>query len=456
MPTAPPAAPGSFLLGNTLALQRDQLGTYARAMAEQGDIARFRVGPPGLGFSFDAVFSPEGARQVLAADASHYIKDAPVIGEFRHFLGNGLLVSEGERWRRDRRISAPLFTRRAVSGHLETIALAAADLVSWCRADAAASRAVDLTQLSMRYALHALGHTVFGDDIVQAAPTLRSVLPPLGDQLKRRSLSPVRIPHGWPTPANRRAESIRRTVWDLADSLIARRRETGAQGSDLLSRLLRATDPETGDALSDDDVRDEAIIFLIAGHETTGSALAFTLQLLGRNEEVQERARAEVIEAAADKSAGVYDPDRLPYVAQVVDEAMRLYPPAHTVVRKADADTELLGYPVPAGRIVAVNIWGVHHCPDVWPDPFTFSPDRFEERRQAPDAGRRAAGYTHIPFAGGPRACIGEHLAMAELVAAAAALLANYRLRSGLDTPPTEVDLALRPRGKLPCVFEPL
>ena len=451
--SAPPAFPGSRLLGNTLDLQRDQLGTYARAMAEHGDIAGFRVGPPGIGFGFDAVFSPEGARQVLAADAAHYVKDAPVIGEFRHFLGNGLLVSEGERWRRDRRIAAPLFTRRAVSGHLETIATAARDMVSWCDAEARAGREVDLTQLSMRYALHALGHAVFGDDIVQAAPTLRSVLPPLGEHLKRRALSPVRIPHRWPTPANRRAESARRTVWGLADALIARRRETGAQGDDLLSRLLRATDPETGDPLSDDDVRDEAIIVLIAGHETTGSALAFTLHLLGRHDDVQERARAEAMEAAG-ASTGVYDIDRLPYVAQVIDEAMRLYPPAHTVVRRADADTELLGYPVPAGRIVAVNIWGVHHRDDVWPDPFTFSPDRFEERRRAPDANRRAGGYTHIPFAGGPRACIGEHLAMAELVAAVAALLSTYRLRSRLPMAPTEVDLALRPKGRLPGVFE--
>src|SRR5205085_9502908 len=113
VPTSPPLARGSVLLGNTLALQRDQLGTYAKAMAEHGDIASFRIGPPGVGFSFDAVFSPEGARRVLAADAGHYIKDAPVIGEFRHFLGNGLLVSEGERWRRDRRIAGPLFTRQA-------------------------------------------------------------------------------------------------------------------------------------------------------------------------------------------------------------------------------------------------------------------------------------------------------------------------------------------------------
>jgi cytochrome P450 len=201
MPRTPPTVSGSYLLGSTLDLQRDQLGTYARAMAEHGDIAHFRVGPPRIGFEFDAVFAPEGARQVLAADASHYVKDAPVIGEFRHFLGNGLLVSEGERWRRDRRIAAPLFTRRAVAGHLDTVASAATDLVAWCEDDAAAQRSIDLVELSMRYTLHALGHTVFGDDIVQAAPTLRSMLPALGEHLKRRSLAPVRTPHSWPTPA---------------------------------------------------------------------------------------------------------------------------------------------------------------------------------------------------------------------------------------------------------------
>ncbi|MDQ4131222.1 MAG: cytochrome P450 [Actinomycetota bacterium] len=453
-PPAPPSAQGSVLLGSTLELQRDQLGTYERAMADHGDIARFRVGPPRIGFTFDAVFSPEGARQVLAADAAHYIKDAPVIGEFRHFLGNGLLVSEGERWRRDRRIAGPLFTRRAVTGHLETIATAAADLVSWCEADAAANRPIDLTRLCMRYALHALGHTVFGDDIVQAAPTLRSVLPALGDHLKKRSLAPIRTPHSWPTPANRRAEAIRKVVWGLADELIAARRASGSGGKDLLSRLLDARDPETGDALSDGDVRDEVIIFLIAGHETTGSALAFTLQLLGRYQEVQDRARAEVLDLVGRQPGGRYEIEQLPYVAQVVDESMRLYPPAHTVVRRASTDTALLGYPMPAGRIVAVNIWGIHHRPSVWSDPFEFSPDRFEATRANPDVTRRSSGYTHIPFAGGPRACIGEHLAMAELVTAVAALLARFRLRSQLPNPDTEVDLALRPKGALPCQFE--
>ncbi|MFP5319433.1 MAG: cytochrome P450 [Acidimicrobiia bacterium] len=441
---APPQAPGSFLLGATLALQRDQLGTYRRAMETLGDIARFRVGPPGIGFTFDAVFSPEGAHRVLAGDAGNYVKDAPVIGEFRHFLGNGLLVSEGERWRRHRRIAQPLFTRRAVAAHVATVAAAAEDLGAWCDEAARAGGPVDLHALSMRYALHALGHTVFGDDVVDAAPVLRQALPPLGEHLKRRSLAPVRTPHAWPTPANRRAEDIRRTVWGLADDLIRKRREAGAAGNDLLSRLLGARDPETGEALSDDDVRDEAIIFLIAGHETTGSALAFTLHLLGRHADVQERARAEAVDAAPG------DVDALRYTAQVVNEAMRLYPPAHTVVRKASAPTELLGYPVEKGRIVAVNLWGVHHRADVWPDPLRFDPDRFEG-----EGGRRSS-YTHVPFGGGPRACIGEHLAMAELVAAVASVLRRYRLVSLRDEPDVEVDLAIRPKGVLPCRLEPL
>lgn len=452
VPRVPPSGPGSFLLGSARALQRDQLGTYARAMAACGDIARFRVGPPGVGFTFDAVFSPEGAREVLAADSSHYLKDAPVIGEFRHFLGDGLLVSEGERWRHHRRVAQPLFTRRATGAHTATIAATTDDLVSWCESDAGADRVVDLHELSMRYALHALGRTVFGDDITQVAPILRPVLPALGDHLKRRSLAPARSPHWWPSTANRRGERIRRLIWDLADTLIAARSTHGAGDGDLLSRLLAARDPDTGEGLSHDDIRDEVIIFLIAGHETTGSALAFTLHLIGRHPAVQERVRTEVRDATALGPLEVAGDD-LPYTRQVVNEALRLYPPAHTVVRRTAAPTELLGYPLPEGHIVAVNIWGVHRHPSVWPDPDAFSPDRFEARGSDDD---RRAGYRHLPFAGGRRACIGEHLAMAELVLAVAAVVRRFDLESVLDTPGVEVDLSLRPLGALPCRLRPL
>lgn len=454
--SVPPSVQGSVLLGCTRDLQRDQLGTYARAMAAHGDIARFRVGPPGIGFTFDAVFAPEGARQVLAADSAHYVKDAPVISEFTHFLGDGLLVSKGERWRSHRRIVQPLFTRRAVANHVDAVTAAAGDLVSWCEADAAADRPIDLHQLAMRYALRALGAAAFRDDIAQSLPTLREVLPPLGEHLKRRSLAPLRSPHWWPSPKNRRAERIRKPVWGVADSLIADRRAAGAEGDDLLSRLLAARDPETGQGLTDDDVRDEVIIFLVAGHETTGSALAFALHLLGRHQEVQDRVRSEVLAAAGEQGSARDDLDRLPYTAHVINEAMRLYPPAHTVVRRAVDDTELLGYHVEKGGILAVNIWGIHHRPTVWSEPFRFSPDRFESGQAAGERSRTVSGYRHLPFGGGPRACIGEHLAMAELVAAVAAIVRRYRLRSLLEVPRIEVDLALRPGGSLPCRFEPV
>jgi cytochrome P450 len=140
----------------------------------------------------------------------------------------------------------------------------------------------------------------------------------------------------------------------------------------------------------------------------------------------------------------------------VINEAMRLYPPAHTVVRRAQADTELLGYPVHKGRIVAVSIWGVHHRPSVWEDPFTFSPERQVVLPSPGESTARSFGYRQLPFGGGPRKCIGEHLAMAELTAAVAAVVERYHVRSLLDVPDIEVDLSLRPRGALPCRLEPV
>lgn len=439
---------GSRLLGNARDLLQDQIGTYAHAMDEHGDIASLRIGVPPLGFEFDAVFAPEAARQVLAAASAHFEKDAPVISEFAYFLGNGLLVSKGEQWRAHRRIVAPLFTRRAVTEHAGAIAIAATDLVTWLDDDAEGGLPVDLYEHAMRYALDALGRAVFGDDIVDVAPVLRAELPALGDHLKRRSLSPVRSPHWFPSGPNRSAERIRRIISEIADSLIVKRRAEGTDGHDLLSRLLSARDPETGAGLSDIEVRDEAIIFLVAGHETTGSALAFTLYLLGRHPDVQDRVRAE---AAATHGRGV---DDLPFTTQVLFESMRLYPPAHTVVRRAIQDTEVLGYRIPKGRIVAVNIWGIHHRDSLWPDPGRFDPDRFESAHEPGERSRSTTAYSFLPFAGGPRACIGEHLAMAEMVAAVAEVVTAFRLASLQETPDVEVDLALRPRGELPCDLE--
>lgn len=424
-------------------------------MRRYGEIARFRVGPPRLGFEFDVVFTPEGAHQVLARNADHYAKGSPVFTEFEYVLGQGLLTSNGERWRRHRRIVAPLMTRRRLEVHLDTIAAAAADLVRWCEQDVAAGRPVDLHGTSMRYALHVLGSAVFGEDITAAAPVLRDALPALSQHAARRGLAPVRSPHWWPSVANRRAAACRRRVWDLADELIAKRAQSTGNGSDLLGLLLAARDPETGEGLTHREVRDEALIFLIAGHETTGSGLAFTLQLLGRHPAVQERVRDEVQRVSNASADPRLDLESLPFTAKVVREAMRLYSPAHTVIRQAVKDTEVLGHPVPAGGIVAVSIWGIHRQPALWPDPDRFAPDRFDDEDGQADPGTRSR-YAHLSFGGGPRSCIGEHLALTELVVAVAAVVRRFRVEALLATPPTEVDITLRPHGVLPARLEPV
>ena len=448
--------PGSLLSGSGRELKGDQLATYARILREHGGRrVRLRVGPPKVGFVFDAVFRPEDARQVLATEAAHYDKEVPGIGEARRLFGAGILLSNGDRWRRDRRIVAPLFTKNRISSYVDGMAVAAGRLAaSWAEVAAGGGGGgrVDLTEAGTYYALDVLGRSVFGGDVESTAPVLRATVPVLNEYAARRILSPVRLPAWVPTPANRRAERARRALWGQVDGLIAQRRAAPLDGDDLLTLLLTARDPEDGSALDDDAVRDQALILLLGGHETTGTTMALALHLLGRHHEVQQRVRDEVAVVVGDRPVGVEDLARLTFTAQVLDETMRLYPPGHTLVRHAHEAATLDGQQVPSGHLVAVSVWGVHHNPDIWPDPERFDPDRFGSGHIGSGAGR----YHHLPFGGGPRGCIGQHMATAELLVAVATLVRSFRLTSELEEVTLDVGLSLRPSGTLPCRIEPL
>jgi len=458
-----PVVGGSFLLGAARDLRRDLLGAFERAMLDHGGApVRFRVGPPGLGFTAEAVFGPEGARQMLATDAASYDKDVPALAEFRRFVGDGLLTSDGERWRRDRRIVAPLFTRRRISSYVGSMAEAADRLVSTWQPGSAGGAEVDLREPSMQYALEVLGTTVFGSDVQSAEEVIRRSVPVLNEHVTRTALSPVRLPSWIPTATGRRAERARRAMWEFVDGLIADRRAHGPlDGGDLLSLLLTARDPESGEALDDRAVRDQALIFLLAGHETTGATLAFALHLLGHHHDVQDRVREEVRRVAGDGPVKAEDLERLRYTTQVLDETMRLYPAAHTVVRRCQEGTSLGGHEVTAGRIVAVSVWAIHHNPAVWPDPYRFDPDRFDPDRfgsgpgDKGDASDKAGRYAHLPFGGGARGCIGQYLAMAEMTVAVATMVRAFRLDSLVDVPALDVGVSLLPLGTLPCRVSP-
>jgi cytochrome P450 len=457
----------SFLLGAAPDLKRDQLAAYAKARAEQGNLAEFRLGPPRIGMIFNAAFHPRAAHQVLAKDAQSYAKDVPVFREIAHFIGDGLLTSHGQRWRQHRRIVQPLFTRQAVAAHIDAMAGATDRLVSAFGLDGSQGRPVDLVEHTNRYALDVLGAVVFGADLVQTAPILHETLPLLSTQVANRGLAAVRLPRWIPSPANRRSEKARRLLWTTVDGIIARRRQQAdGDGRDLLGRLLAATDPETGISLSDDDVRAQALVFLTAGHETTATVLTFALDLLARHPSVQERVRAEVDSLGDRRPLCADDLESLHWTRKVIDETMRLFPPGHTLVRRATTDVVVDGCPLPAGRIVAISLWGLHRNPEIWNDPERFDPDRFvvdrtdgaesDDDSLAGEPGEASIDrYAYLPFGGGPRKCIGAHLATAEMLVGLAATVRAYTLEPVGTAPGLDVGALLRPRPPVLCRLTP-
>jgi cytochrome P450 len=444
---APIYTGAGWLLGSAWELRRDRLGLYERAMRRDGDVVRFPIGPPGRRFEIYGVFHPDGVQRVLAGSRGRYSKRT----RFVRGLGRGLLVSEGELWQRQRRVIQPLFTRRAIAGYStlmgEEASLAAERWTSGGRVVPRVDAHAEMTRLTLRV----VGRAIFGDDVDEAREVLRSAFPMVTRWAFRRAMSPVRLPASWPTPANVRAARARRELYAVVDGLIARRRAAGAAGDDLVSRLLCARDPDSGAAMDERQVRDEALVFVLAGHETTAIALTFALDLLGRHAGEQELIREEVDRVLGGRAPAVDDVAALERVAMAVKEAMRLYPPAPSWGRRAEVDDEIGGYRIPAGSHVVVSPWATHRHPAFWDQPEVFDPSRFAPEREA--ARHR---YAYFPFGAGPRACIGSHFALTEAVIALAVILQRFRLRAGQRRPPLETSgITLRPARPVPIALTP-
>jgi cytochrome P450 len=445
---AVPGPRGLPLLGSSLDLLRDPLGTYEHAMRVHGDVVRFAVGPPGRRLVLHAVFEPDLVRQALA-DHGH-TKDMTFYTTAAETLGDGLLTSDGERWRRQRRIIQPLFTRQRMEAWAADMAEEATRLVaSWGR-PAADGRPVDLHREMTGFTLRVIGRLLFGTDVDAAVGQIRLAFPVLNRYLHRRIVAPVRWPRSWPTPANRRADRARGALDAVVDQIIARRRAGPArpEADDLVARLLAARDPETGDRLDDTEVREQVLLFLLAGHETTATALTFTLHLLGHHLEEQRRVRDEVREVLGDRMPTAAADAALARTTMVVKEALRLYPPLYGIGRRTVADGTVGGYLLPAGSVLLISPWVTHRHPRHWDRPETFDPGRFTPGREA---GRHR--YAWLPFGAGPRACLGSHFAMLEAVIATAAVVRAFRLRTEPGPVPLATGITLRPAAAVPCTL---
>jgi len=452
---APPAPVlrGVPLLGAAFEIRRDYLGTIMRAAREVGDVARIDVGPPGWRTTFYSVSSPDAVSQVLG-QPDLYTKNTPAYREVRLALGNGMLTSEGDVWHRQRRFLAPVFTRRRIENSYAQIMVEEAQRLVAGWADAvAAGTTVNAHAGMIEVTSRIIGRILFGADMSAAIPRIMRVAF-VNEAVMMRGLMPHAMPMWVPTPSNRRLTAGLVEMRAVVADIVAARRAnlTDRPSDDMLGLLLEARDDENSrDRLSDQEVADQVLIFLLAGHETTATTLACGLIELAKSERWQEAIRGELSQVLDGRAPKPGDVSALPITGWAVREAMRMYPAAHSVGRSAERDDVLCGHRIPAGSAVIISPWAIHHSPKVWEQPDVFDPGRFDL-----PAGRHPGGhrYAWFPFGAGPHTCVGMQLAMLEVPLVLGTILQTFRVRTELSAVPLLPAISLRPAAALPVRLE--
>jgi cytochrome P450 len=443
-----PRLSGSPVLGSMRELRRDFLGTISRANREVGGLACIGAGPPGWRITAYSVTSPELAAEILG-QPDRFRKNGPGYRELRQALGENLLTSEDESWHRQRRFLAPIFTRRRIAGDYIHIMIEEAELlVERWRVAASQGHSVDLYPEMVGITSRIIGRILFGADVSRALPELTR-FSIVNEELLRRAVSPHPMPRWLPTSHNRRLTRELAQVRSIVDEIISIRQSEPAKGfaDDMLGRLLAARDAENAsDRLSENEVTNQVLLFLIAGRETTAMTLACTLAQLALTPEWQTKLREEVTERLHGRAPSAEEVAQLEWTDRFLRECMRLFPGAYGMNRSTRDDEVLAGYHIPAGSWVEVSMWGIHHSAAVWPDPDAFDPRRFDvPPRQFPGSHR----YAWMPFGAGPRGCIGMQIAMLEIPVVVAAVLQAFTLETQLTSIPVHAAITLQPTGSL-------
>ena len=416
VPPSPPRAPDDMTaFGRMLAMRVSPIGTWGRRAYEE-DIIQGRF----AGRSSFILNTPDAIRHVLVDNFENYTRTPAGLRVLRPMLGQGLLIAEGRAWKHQRRTLAPAFTPRAVSALVPHMIAATDETVTKLRARSNAP--VDLREAMQRMTLEIAGRTMFSFGMDRHGAALRDFVMEYGERLARPHFLDLLLPLNWPSPQDFARARFRKRWTAFVGQLMAERRTAGksenAPPRDLFDLMNEARDPETGAAFSDEQLGDEVATMILAGHETTATALFWALYLLALDPETQEQLAAEVRDVNA---SGAIEIERLKFTRAVIDETMRLYPPAFLIARAAAGPDTIAGLPVKKHDVILIAPWLLHRHEKLWRDPGAFVPSRFM-------TGTPPDRFAYLPFGVGARVCIGAHFALVEATLALARLIGAFRV----------------------------
>jgi cytochrome P450 len=434
-----PRVPGWPILGALPGITRlGALEYFTRCWEKYGDTFRLRLGPRDV----VCVTHPDAVEHVLVTHREKYVK-GPTYQGLRLLTGDGLLTLEGDPWRKRRRMAQPAFHKESIRSLVEAMARVTGEVFDEWLARMPNGGTFEAHEEMMYLALEIVGETLFGERLGKSSGESSAAFGAALEALSNRGNIPVAIPLSVPTPGNIRLRKALTLLDEMVYSIISRARRIDDGRATLMRMLIDARDADTGEALTDRELRDEVITLVLAGHETTALLLTWGFTLLGRHPEIISRMRAEVSEVLGDRVPTAEDLPKLVYVRQVIDEILRLRTPTWALGRDIAEDDVLCGMKVYKGETVMPLVFLTHRHPAIWEDPERFDPERF-----APARAKGRHHWAYVPFSAGPRMCIGNLFTLAEAQVILAMMLqrGDFELAS-LKPVPTKPMMTLRPGG---------
>lgn len=412
--------PGEPFFGHLRYTTANPLPYYLQLREQFGDYIRFSTFPAPMTFHWYHLTHPAAAERILQTNQKNYSKGEFFLRSVRLLAGENLFSAEGDAWLRRRRLYQPVLHRNVTNKFGSLMVCCIDDLLT--RWEREKPETVDLHHELVTLSLTVVARALFSSDLADEAEAFTAAVRDVLKFVNYKMNTPFSQPLWLPTPRNRFYKNAREQMLRTVKRMVAERRLRGVAARDLLDILLSARDEETGLGFSDDDVVNEAIILLVAGHDTVAAALAWTFYLLSQNPLEDTKFFDEVCAALKGAYPDVSSLEKMPYTRMIFEESMRLYPPAWGQPRQAIEEDVIEGYHLPKGAVISLAQWVTHRHPDFWDEPERFCPERF-----TPGAAAQRPKFAYFPFGGGARVCIGQYFGMLEGLLILSALGQKYR-----------------------------